>query len=193
MLPPFANRGPLGQRLGDPGERQFPDDAVGAPMPRTEQTIPAELGQDGAECLPHADGDLPVMDDGHRVHARGIRRMPCGAPLLLDQVGAIRRMEQGRLAGGLLHEVPHEDLGVALERHGLLFAVGRADMLANPLTRFPLVPVGFDDLDQRPLAQLFSAYEHAGRKAWASLGVKKNLLISHYMGRYREFAPKLHA
>ena len=85
-------------------------------MPQAEQAIPAEFGQDGAECLAHSDGDLPVMDDIHRVHPRAIRRSPGG--------------------------VPHENLGVALERFGLLFAVGRADMLENPLTRLPLVSVG---------------------------------------------------
>ena len=91
-------------------------------MPRTEQAIPTELGQDGAEGFADSDGDLTAMDQIHRVRAREIRRIPGGAPLPLDQVGAIRRMEQGRLADGLLREIPHEDLGMALERHGLLFA-----------------------------------------------------------------------
>ena len=66
-----------------------------------------------------------------------------------------------------------KDFGAALELNGLLFAVGRTDMLANLLTRFPLVPVGLDDLDQCSMAQLFPAYEHADGKRWASLSVKK--------------------
>ncbi len=50
-----ANGGPLGRRLGDPGPRQFLDDALGTLVPRTEQAGPAEMGVDRAASFPHAD------------------------------------------------------------------------------------------------------------------------------------------
>ena len=42
------------------------------------------------------------MDDVERARPGAFGRLGVGAPLLLDQVGSIFRMELGRPAGGLL-------------------------------------------------------------------------------------------
>lgn len=86
-------------------------------------------------------------------------------------------MKQGLLSGGLLFEIPLEDFGVELGRIDLLFAVCRINMLENPLTRLPLVPVGFADLDQRPLALLFPAYEHEGANRMVRSRIQENWMF----------------
>ena len=86
-------------------------------------------------------------------------------------------MEQGRLTGGVLYETPLEDLGVALERCGLLFAVGRADMFENPTARLPFALAGLEDQDECPAAQLFPAYEHAGEIRMAKSKSQKNFKL----------------
>ncbi len=53
----LADRGALREWLGDPGERQFPDDAVGAHAAGAEQMVPAEVGVNHPEGL--ADLSLP--------------------------------------------------------------------------------------------------------------------------------------
>ena len=79
-----------------------------------------------------------------------------------------------------------------LERGEFLVAASRADMPENPLTRLPLVPAGLDDLDQRPVALLFSAYEQAGSFRMAKPRSQEKSGIRHYESRNRDFAPNLH-
>ena len=134
MLGEFAKRGPLRKRLCGPGERQFPDDAVGHRMLRPEESVPAELFQNGAESLADADRDQLLGLGLQRVDSGALPLARYGSPVLLDQVGVVLGLEQARPTLVLLLEKLIDGLRMAHEQSELLLARGRADMLGDALT-----------------------------------------------------------